>query len=63
MRVDSNIAAGHLGLAAADTMKPALSRLDQHLAYTTAAMSFIDDETGNASKRPKHMKQWKRMQR
>jgi len=61
MRVDSNIAAGHLGLDAADTMKPALSSLDQHPAYTAAAMFFIDDETSNASKRPKHMKQRKRV--
>jgi len=35
--------------------------LDQHPAYTAAAMFFIDDETSNASKRPKHMKQRKRV--
>ncbi len=61
MRLDSNIAAGHLGLDAADTNKPAISSLNQHLAYTAAAMFFVNDETSDASKRPKHMKQRKRV--
>jgi hypothetical protein len=49
MRVDSKITAGHFDLYTAGTGKPVLSSVDQYLAYTTAAMFFVDDETGYAA--------------